>query len=373
METEKETEQRELEGWREWLILLLRVHIFSPPLSLSLAFFLEPRLSAPGSHTRGASHPIITLKWLLPHQWRTGRLAQQWSSACFIVLVTFLKLAFPTVCVCAWRYHLSNCCDFLGLECFLALLAGTLHHSVLVGVWKMPDWEFGRMHDGINEVMQNRNISRTLDVDACQMSVCDWAEAAISGCTKLIFWKWKAKFHDVTQLSNATIKSSSFVLANHLQWHYSVSPAKVPREINVKKQDCHPTTPGSSGFCGSVYQHLCCNAITQQTELQAKGHLSLFYSSECAISTHTDMHVWTHTHKERKWAMQPPLCIYTLWLIPLQPYSYQRDTTNFNFSHWLSALIHPVWPCKPRGHGWRMLLLKSLREKTPLESRRGGL
>lgn len=40
METEKETEQRELEGWREWLILLLRVHISSPPpppLSLSLS------------------------------------------------------------------------------------------------------------------------------------------------------------------------------------------------------------------------------------------------------------------------------------------------------------------------------------------------
>lgn len=108
METEKETEQRELEGWREWLILLLRVHISSPPpppLSLALSLFLEPRLSAPGSHTCGASHPIITLKWLLPHQWRTGRLAWLWSSACFRVLVTFPKLALPTalcmsVCVC---------------------------------------------------------------------------------------------------------------------------------------------------------------------------------------------------------------------------------------------------------------------------------
>lgn len=30
------------------------------PLLLS---FLQHRLSAPGSHTRGASHPIITLKW----------------------------------------------------------------------------------------------------------------------------------------------------------------------------------------------------------------------------------------------------------------------------------------------------------------------
>lgn len=36
--------------------------------SLALSLFLEPRLSAPGSHTCGASHPIITLKWLLPHQ-----------------------------------------------------------------------------------------------------------------------------------------------------------------------------------------------------------------------------------------------------------------------------------------------------------------
>lgn len=55
-----------------------------------------------------------------------------------------------------------------------------------------------------------------------------------------------------------------------------------------------------------------------------------------------------------------PLCTYTLWLIALQPYSYQRDTTNLNFSHWLSALIHPVRPCKPTGRGWRMLLLRSL-------------
>lgn len=142
-ETEKETEQRELVGWREWLILLLRVHI-SP---LSLALFLKLRLSAPGSHTRGASHPIITLKWLLPHQWRTGRLARQWSSACFTVLVTFPKLAFPTARpVCVWvsvymclkgGQHLSNCCDFLTLwlECCF-VRAGTLHHSVIVGVSK---------------------------------------------------------------------------------------------------------------------------------------------------------------------------------------------------------------------------------------------
>lgn len=32
------------------------------------------------------------------------------------------------------------------------------------------------------------------------------------------------------------------------------------------------------------------------------------YSSECVISTHTNMHVKNSlTHKERKWAMQPPL------------------------------------------------------------------
>lgn len=36
--------------------------------STFLSLSLSPRLSAPGSHTRGASHSIITLKWLLPHQ-----------------------------------------------------------------------------------------------------------------------------------------------------------------------------------------------------------------------------------------------------------------------------------------------------------------
>lgn len=112
METEKETEKRELEGWREWLIPLLRVHIFSPPPVPSL----KPRLSAPGFHTRGASHPIITLKWLLPHQWRTREgWPQQWSSACFTALVTFPKLALQQHRGCEWRQHLSNCCDFLRL------------------------------------------------------------------------------------------------------------------------------------------------------------------------------------------------------------------------------------------------------------------
>lgn len=140
MQTEKETEQRELEGWREWLILLLRVHIFSPPpLSLSLSLSLQSRLSAPGSHTCGASHPIITLKWLLPHQWRTGRLAWQWSFACFTVLVTFPKLAFPTaLCVCVW--NADSICQivvtFSVSGSGAALLAGTLHHSLCVGALK---------------------------------------------------------------------------------------------------------------------------------------------------------------------------------------------------------------------------------------------
>lgn len=50
--------------------------------SLLLPSPLEPRLSAPGFHTHGASHPIITLKWLLPHQWRTGRLAPAVKQLC---------------------------------------------------------------------------------------------------------------------------------------------------------------------------------------------------------------------------------------------------------------------------------------------------
>lgn len=172
METEKETEQRELEGWREWLILLSRVHISSPPLSL----FLELRLSAPGSHTRGASHPIITLKWLLPHQWRTGRLARQWSSACFTVLVTFPKLSFQLhcVCVCVCVNGDSICqivVTFSVSGSSAALLARTLHHSLIVGLWKMPDCEYGRMYDEINEVMQHFK-----ETYACQKTLwLDWS------------------------------------------------------------------------------------------------------------------------------------------------------------------------------------------------------
>lgn len=103
---------------------------------------------------------------------------------------------------------------------------------------------------------------------------------------------------------------------------------------------------------------------------------SQLYCSDNVISIRKNMHVWTHAHKGRKWARLPsllfPLCTYTLWLIALQPYSYQEDTTNFSFACWQSALVHPLWLGKPRGHGWRMLLVKSLREKGPLEIQTWG-
>lgn len=91
--------------------------------------------------------------------------------------------------------------------------------------------------------------------------------------------------------------------------------------------------------------------------------------SECVISTYKNMHAQTQKKKMSYAAPPPlPLCTYTQWLIALQPYGYQRDTTNFNFSHCLSALIHPVWPCKARGHGWGMLLLKvSIKRKVSLD------
>lgn len=86
---------------------------------------------------------------------------------------------------------------------------------------------------------------------------------------------------------------------------------------------------------------------------------------------HIYKHACTDTKDENELCSPPPplpLCTYTQWLIALQPYGYQRDTTNLNFSHCLSALIHPVWPCKARGHGWGMLLLKvSIKTKVSLD------
>jgi len=100
-------------------------------LSSSLWLCLELRISAPGSHTGGASHPIITLKWLLPHQWRTGRLALQWSSACFTALFTFPKLASQsTLCVFV---NENSICQIVVTFCVSGSnatpLARTLRHS----------------------------------------------------------------------------------------------------------------------------------------------------------------------------------------------------------------------------------------------------
>ena len=86
---------------------------------------------------------------------------------------------------------MSNCCDFLcfWLECgIVGQDTASLHDC-----WsfkKMPDCEFGRMCDGINEVMQDRKAFQgdlCYHVDVCQKSGCDWLEAAISWCTIMSF------------------------------------------------------------------------------------------------------------------------------------------------------------------------------------------
>lgn len=118
---------------------------------------------------------------------------------------------------------------------------------------------------------------------------------------------------------------------------------------------------------------LCCHPPKETMKCSKKGigacEISYIYVWMC--NQHIYKHACRDTKEENELCSTPlplPLCTYTQWLIALQPYGYQEDTTNFNFSRCLSALIHPAWPCKARGHGWGMLLFKvSIKTKVSLD------
>lgn len=115
--------------------------------STYLFSLLQPGLSAPGLHTRGASHPIITLKWLLPHRWRMGGWPRSSEAACLTRPVTFPKLTLSAVCCCGatsvqllWLYlHICSEMYISGQDIASLLLA--LKRCLVVRLKKRKNYD----------------------------------------------------------------------------------------------------------------------------------------------------------------------------------------------------------------------------------------